>query len=62
MKYVVMKSGHKFVLINNDGTFNLVKSIDDCSKWRVEFQDYIVEGMDRMKESGISLRIQIIED
>jgi len=62
MKYLVMKSGHRFVLINEDGTFNLVKSINDCSKWPVEFQDYVEEGMDRIRESGISLRVHVIED
>lgn len=61
MKYVVMKAGHRFVEIDPDGQFRLVKKIDQATKWPVEFEDYVSEGLDRIKESGISVRVHVVE-
>ena len=60
-KYVVIKVGHRYVHIDQEGIFTIVKSKKLATFWDIEMQPYVEEGMDRIFESGLNARVVICD-
>ena len=61
VKYIAIKSGHRYVNIKDDGTYTLVKSVKQAMLWPVDYKHYMEEGLQNIKESGLNVRLVLID-
>ena len=57
MKYIVIKSGHRYVRFFEDGSYKLVRNVNAASTWPVDMEPYVEEGIEAIMDNGSPWRI-----